>query len=445
MASSLEYERLIIEGALGMNSLTSFYMNVSSNTHARAKLTGYIRDDSEVLAWQQECNEQKATVYVKEGSTKKTLFDGYIMDAGVEYVDDLKLLTIELVSVSIYLDREIKRRSFQDVSKTYAVTIKEVIDDGEKTRCSYNSDEMQKPAKPLIQYAETDWQFVKRLASHLGTVVFPDVESRMPNIWVGLPIANEKVSFDESMYYVHGISSHFYELGGKEAGLSKGQFEFYRVTTYTNAALGGAVEFKGKSWYIVEKSAEIRKGEVVFIYTLGKEEFIKSRKEYNPVFAGMSILGNIIEVNGEKVKLHLEIDKQQDASSAYPYLWTPDTGSVMYCMPETGTTVSLYFSDQDEFTAKAVNCVRHNGESCSKMSDTSKRTLTTDSGKNMYLYADSVGFDIEDTGLKFDLADEEGVAVTSAKTITIYAEDSIKLTGKNVYLDTPNEIVIARM
>jgi hypothetical protein len=53
-------------------------------------------------------------------------------------------------------------------------------------------------------------------------------------------------------------------------------------------------------------------------------------------------------------------------------------------MPETGTKVSLYFPDEDERNAIAVNCIRQNGASCSGMSDPSKRALTTAEGKKLF-------------------------------------------------------------
>jgi len=48
------------------------------------------------------------------------------------------------------------------------------------------------------------------------------------------------------------------------------------------------------------------------------------------MFVGMSVLGTVLELDGENVKLHLDIDSSQNAEEAYAYQWTPDTGSAMY-------------------------------------------------------------------------------------------------------------------
>lgn len=90
--------------------------------------------------------------------------------------------------------------------------------------------------------------------------------------------------------------------------------------------------------------------------------------------------------DGETVKLHLDIDDEQDVSTAYPYWWTPPTSNLMYCIPEVGTRVPLYFGCQDESCAKAVNCVRINASSYEGFSDPAKRSLSTVKGGAFDLY-----------------------------------------------------------
>jgi hypothetical protein len=446
MAENLVYEKLEISDALEMRSITGFEMEIVPDEHAWASITGILTDISQVTEWKNGQTEKMVTVYCRKESGKEIIFSGYVMDASITHENDLMWLTIKLVSASILLDRKEKCRSFQDVSVTYADIIKAVAEQDGLAQCKCNCEEKEKPPKPVIQYRETDWQFIKRLSSHLKTAVYPEVCSGLPEVWIGLPKTDATATADESAFYKkHGISEKFYQLGGTSAGYDKSQFEYYIIEDYENRNPGSVICRQGQNWYVVEKRARIENGELLFTYKLGRRELVTKNREYNPLFAGMAILGEVLAVSGETVKLHLDIDEEQDAANAYPYLWAPDTGSVMYCMPEKGTTVSLYFSDEDEFTAKAVNCVRHNGETCSKMSDMNQRTLTTDEGKNLYLNPDSMGFDIADTGLQLQISDEEGVSVNSAKKIVIAAEQEICMSAKNVILDTPNEIVIARV
>lgn len=437
-------DKIEISDALGMDSLSDFQMEVVPNEHARAKITGIITDETLVSQWRREQDDRKVTVYCNIEENREILFYGLIHNAYVEYANHIKMLTIELISYSSVIDREVKNKSFQNINTAYIDTIKSVAESDGEITCFAEGVYVQKPEKPVIQYRETNWQFIKRLSSHLGVSVFADVSKEIPSIWIGYPQSTAKAVLKEDATYKHGISSRYFEVMGAEAEIEKSQFEYYVVDGYENLNIGQDVSYNGQSFKVTEKSARLIRSELIFSYKLTKKGYIIAKKVYNPVFAGMTILGNIIDVSGENVKLHLDIDKEQDVGSAYFYSWAPDTGSVMYCMPEKGTTVALYFSDEDEFTAKAVSCVRHNGESCSKMADSNKRTLTTDGGKNLYLNPDSVGLDVEETGLKFDISDEDGVSVNSAKKIYIFSEKEIKMTGKNVYMDSPTEVVVTR-
>ena len=177
---------------------------------------------------------------------------------------------------------------------------------------------------------------------------------------------------------------------------------------------------------------------------MGNSCLIAVKKMYNPLFSGRSIHGTVIAREGDSVKLHLEIDKTQSATSAYPYKWVPDTGSIMYCMPENGTTVSLYFPDEDERNAVAVNCIRYNGATCNEMTDTSKRALTTTEGKRLYLESEDIGFDIKKSSHKMSLQDEIGIKVESGTAMNISAVMGIGIDAKSVTIETTGPLNLLR-
>ena len=116
----------------------------------------------------------------------------------------------------------------------------------------------------------------------------------------------------------------------------------------------------------------------------------------------------------------------------------------MYCMPETGTKVSLYFPDEDERNAIAVNCIRQNGASCSGMSDPSKRALNTAEGKKLFLEPKKIGFDIESAGNEITLDDEKSVSLKSGSSLNISAVEGIGLYAKKVIIRAPGALNILR-
>ena len=244
--------------------------------------------------------------------------------------------------------------------------------------------------------------------------------------------------------YGHGISSRFYERGGTATGLHRRDFEYYRVGCGENINLGANVRYADGIWRVLEKHVKLIQEEFSFTYILGRDAFASAKRSYNPMFVGQSIHGTVIKAGGDAVRLHLKIDEKQEEATAYPYQWVPDTGSVMYCMPEKGTMVSLYFPDEDERHAIAVNCIRQNGATCSSMSDTSKRALATTEGKRMYLEPGVMGLDIKDSGHAMSLEDAKNIALKSGTSLSIWAVEGIGLSAQKITIKTPGTLNMSR-
>ena len=81
----------------------------------------------------------------------------------------------------------------------------------------------------------------------------------------------------------------------------------------------------------------------------------------------------------------------------------------MYCMPKVGTKVSLYFSSEEEASARVINCIRENGETCEGMSDPNYRGLSTEHGKKLFLNPKELGVSEEEKGNYLKLEDDVAV------------------------------------
>ncbi|OAB35032.1 hypothetical protein [Paenibacillus glacialis] len=84
---------------------------------------------------------------------------------GVYYVE------IESLSGSIQLDTQKRKRSFQDISMTYDTLLKNILKEHPGADISCNIGEGLPIGEPIIQYEETDWELINRLASHFQQFV----------------------------------------------------------------------------------------------------------------------------------------------------------------------------------------------------------------------------------------------------------------------------------
>lgn len=436
------HDNVTVTGAFGIGRLTGFEAHIIPNAHASAVIRGIAGDITDLVRWQASETEQEVTVSLEDG---RVLFCGLVESAvWAREAEAVYRVELQLVSGSIALDREKESMSFQDTGMSYAEIVEKAVTSMPEAYCICTAGSGEKPMRPVIQYAETDWEFARRLASMVGTVIYPEVCRHGAYMWMGIPGSGEAPDSPATGEYVHGISSIFYELGGMTAGYSRKSFEYYRIECGEDYRIGADTEYAGGLWKVLEKHVKLARGEFRFTYLLGKSCLAAAKRTYNPLFAGRSIQGTVIASAGDSVKLHLKIDKAQEAASAYPYQWVPDTGSVLYCMPEAGTTVSLYFPDEDERNAVAVSCIRYNGATCSEMEDTSKRALTTTEWKRLYLEPEKIGLDIKEPEHKVSMEDGTGITLKSKTAMNIAAVKGVKLNAKTMTIETAGPLNLLR-
>ena len=440
---TIDYTGLRLTGALRIERLTDLALHVGVNDHGWAVVEGEAGEDALEQLQGAVAGREQVIMARDESGVEQPLFAGIIHTAGLVTYGGYNRLRIELQSGTILMDRVKKSRSFQDVGQTYSQVAQRVASGYENGAVIPTVGQDKPLGVPVIQYRETDWEFLKRMASWCGGVVVPETHYAYPRIWFGFPERAFTCAFPEDCYTT-GISQRYYELGGPAAGYRRADFLYYDVPSSQLCDLGWYTVFKGQEFLICEKWAKLERGELTFIYRLGKPGLGWGRKQYNEKISGMTILGEVLSTERETVRLKLNIDEGWAPGGPYAYTWRPETGNMMYCMPQAGTRVSLYFPNYDEQAAMAVNCVRTNGASCDRMSDPSRRSFVTEHGKEMNLYPQEMSF-IGGSNGSIRLADEEGVFVKTDKKITVVAQQGFYLKAKATGLSAPmGELVMAK-
>lgn len=158
----------------------------------------------------------------------------------------------------------------------------------------------------MVQYRETDWQFIKRMAGCMGLGVYCDESVEGMGINIGLSATGTKADFDAATYQSKVDEAYYH--GWREEGIPKVEFLYYQVESYRNYTIGDYAYYKGQKRYIFRKEAEWKDGVLLFRYRLGGEYRFRKRKEYNRRLAGLSLAGKIIKTEKETVYIRLDID-----------------------------------------------------------------------------------------------------------------------------------------
>jgi len=114
-----------------------------------------------------------------------TIFSGAMTSIEVLRQGNHYSVTIKAKTHTYFMDNKLIRCSFQDKAATYEQVVRQVI--AKYPDAAYIQIPDDRPTQTmLVQYDETDWAFLKRLASHFNTVLIPDMLGTSPCFWMGI-------------------------------------------------------------------------------------------------------------------------------------------------------------------------------------------------------------------------------------------------------------------
>ena len=412
----IEYSDLKFISAFAMGKILDFQTWEVPGEHARGNFRLLLSENETGI------NSMNAPIQLLgQGNTAGALFSGYPEKVEIKEERGYRIADIQAVSGTILLDQKKSNRVFQKKAQTYMGIANTITADTEHSACILPGSDMQ-TGGTLIQYQETDWNFLKRMASQLGLPLVPDISYYYPRFYLGLP-EGEKKELGEILSCDMCFDGRYYAVSGK-CLVDREDFICYDVVTRTSLSLGDRVTYEGRELLVSRKKTELAGGEVIFTYRLAGNGYTWVPWEDNPDYTGMSFVGSIVGTQGEQVEVAFDIDKTAAGGNRYGF--APATGNLMYCMPQKGTKTSLYIGNGDEAQGIATGCIRTNGSICEGTGSPEKKSFRSEHGKGMDLYPQSMGLDGGETG-KITFEDETGTTIESNGGLVLMAKEGIRL------------------
>ena len=412
----IEYSDLKFISSFAMEKILDFQTWEVPGEHARGNFRLLLSENETGI------NGMNAPIQLLgQGNTAGALFSGYPEKVEIKEERGYRIADIQAVSGTILLDQKKSNRVFQKKAQTYMGIANTITADTEHSACILPGSDMQ-TGGTLIQYQETDWNFLKRMASQLGLPLVPDISYYYPRFYLGLP-EGEKKELGEILSCDMCFDGRYYAVSGK-CLVDREDFICYDVVTRTSLSLGDRVTYEGRELLVSRKKTELAGGEVIFTYRLAGNSYTWVPWEDNPDYTGMSFVGSIVGTQGEQVEVAFDIDKTAAGGNRYGF--APATGNLMYCMPQKGTKTSLYIGNGDEAQGIATGCIRTNGSTCEGTGSPEKKSFRSEHGKGMDLYPQRMGLDGGETG-KITFEDETGTTIESNGGLVLMAKEGIRL------------------
>lgn len=401
------------------------------NMHARAVLTGMVLDSESDIIRKISENSWNTIYIADENGNKKILFCGVIEGITAEVRGNVRIVRLELVSGSILMDKEKETRGYQDESVSFGSIIDEKISKtGGMALLSEKCSESIKDI--LVQYKETDWEFIMRIASKLKLPLIVDAKSNKVVINVGMTggsEANINIPLEHSVKKRKGVKDQIIEFDSRE---------IYNI--------GDRVSINGIYLYVYKIDGRYEGGELVMNYELRTKDGCEVETYTNLGIVGASLDASVSEIIRDKVKVKLNVDGKP-AVRLFPFssVYSSPDGTGWYCMPEIGDAVRLYFPSDFEKDAYVINAVHvSDSQAAAEMrDDPDNKCLRNRFGKLVKLNSTSIEISCSDN-LKILLEDDKGITIKSDKDINIAADQRIDIVSASdsIQIVSPSNITL---
>lgn len=440
MEDRTTFEQLRVYSRFPLISIWSCHIHAKYGEHTRVEITGIMKGSEAYAALTDTADEKVEITRRCESGLEEVLFSGVLEGAELEEEGGQTLLSLRAVSCTWKMDVERKSRSFQNVSMTYR-------DVAESIAGTYDADMTwdipdKKLEYPLIQYGETDYCFLRRILSHLRKdITVLDSQSGI-HFCAGLREDSSGGSVDLSQYEHALVLFHDHTKARQSASQKQMGYE---ISDMDYARVGDIVTIQGRTYYVMEATVKFKQQILSCTCRVFPIQCFEKERIHADTLRGRVITGRVLETKQETLRLHLSIDKEQTVEKAYDFLWSPVSGNLLYCMPEKGSRVALYFGENEGNHAAVIYTIRENGEKCSELADCRDRYFTTDHDKRMYLKPSKMGlFNLTDENAEISLEDGSILQMKTTKQVSLLAEGQVELKGKNVVVTTPQEATLAR-
>lgn len=413
------------------------------NEHGYVKVTGTIPFDrkEEYLGLGRQQTWVRITAV--SGETHHILFYGILESLKMHVSGQTCTMELVVYSGSLLMDHRERIRSFQSSSLTYRDLLDVCGQGYEDTKARMMVGEGKKTGQLIMQYQETDWAFVKRLASMNQTVIMPSCTEQGEKYYFGLPDGLGAESAAPTEYRTQCDIEEYWQKKGRGMDISPQDTISYIWEDREIYELGGSGIIDGQKMTIWKIETHMRGNELYHTYHMRRKTGLSVPVAYNTRLSGASLFGRVLNVDWERVTIRLTEDENKSGSGTrwFPYasVYSSPDGTGWYCMPETGDQIRLYFPTERETEAYAASAY-HEGDGGLR-TDPSCKFWRNKEGKEIQLSPDKILL-TNNQGTYIELSDAEGIKMVSEGTVVIHANKLMSIASLSSFIEvsSPNKI-----
>jgi len=411
--------------------------------HPTAYFEGHIHESLAETASDEISSKQQLIIKATDSTgTEKVIFNGIVEDICVDTCNDASKLIVSGIGHSAKLDVDRKIRTFQADHMTYKQVAGHLEEDMESAYLIPQAGD-NPIGHMLVQYDETNWEYAKRLASEIGTVVVADSTLDFPNISIGVPKRNVQGVINSTAFKT-GRDINFFlrhrHIGNRR--VNEFHTQFYSVSDRAFYDLCDRIIFNGQELLASEANIKFVSGELIGTYRLMNENAFISTQYCNERIIGASITGVVKEVKDDLVRVDLlgDIDQIEDKWFWYSTPYSSGDGTGWYFMPEIGDEIRLQFPTQEEHFGYVISSthITHGDRTNPEI-----KFIRTIRNQTITFYPDAIHID-DGQGSEIMMDKEKGILINTDKSLSMDVQENLHMSAQGKILVHGDEAVLLR-
>jgi hypothetical protein len=358
-------------------------------------------------------------------------------------------MTLEIITSSALMDMVEHTRTYQNPAFTYnnILDFYDYYPGYDYVQTLGRGEEIN---DMIVQYKETDWAFIRRLASHFNTFISPDNTSSAVRYHFGMPKRTEGPPFNPDEYTLQkGLREYLHKKKNDTPEITENDFIYYEVIDREIRRLFEPVTFLNGTYYISKIQSRLHGAELLHTYTIKPQDAFKTIYYNNPKLTGASLEGVISDVSSDIVMVSLFTDENNtlpDNARWLPYstVYSSPDGTGWYAMPEIGDRIRLYYPTDLDKEGYVVSSV-HLEASSGLRANPDHKSIRNKYDKEVK-FTPTILTMTNNNGMSVTIDDEFGITIDSDKEILVKAKENLTMISEtdNIYIMAQKQINLVR-
>ena len=413
------------------------------NEHAYTKVAGQVPFDKKEEYMQLGRNHTWVRVAAVAQQRERILFYGVLESMREEIKGASCRMELVLKSGTVLMDYQEKMRSFQSESLTYGELL-DICNEGYDSAAKTMTVAKEKTIDQFImQYHETDWEFIKRLASMNHTAVIANCSAKGEKYYFGLPDSSDIITGDCVEYYTQCDIQEYWKKKGSGLSVTPADTMSYIWESREIYNLGDGGNIEGRGLFVWKIIREMKGNILYHTYYMQPKQTFRMPVQNNYRLSGASLFGIVKAVRGEKVQIEIFNDENKNKTGIrwFPYatVYSSGDGTGWYCMPEPGDKIRLYFPNEHDREAYAVSAYHEAGADLRK--NHKCKFWRNREGKEIQLAPGRILL-TNNNGTYIELSDADGIDIVSTGHVTLSAGETLRISssGSSIEMSAPNKV-----